>query len=287
MNGKTAVLRDTRGEQRKEEEKDVELVEGWQLHTTLLPSILLMLMSCIEWMNTIGTLLGSVAKLRDKCEDFETGITNSKSAVLRDTRGEHGKEEEDVVTLVERCQLHTIFLPSTLVLLVGKLDGASSWTWWPAKISSKELLQDIQNTGLVADLWRSLLSWIVLRFSVEMEDGDGTSWRQVAQVRGKRAFETHHHSRIWFTFPMCTMSGWPPLQALQSFLDKGASLPPGQSNCPCFCFFCHWLHIYTFDESKEASEIFKRQIKTCEVAMWEKAAVEMIRRLNPHHNSQV
>ena len=60
--------------------------------------------------------------------NFETGITNGKSAVLRDTRGEHGKEEEDVVTLVERCQLHTIFLPSTLVLLVGKLDGASSWT---------------------------------------------------------------------------------------------------------------------------------------------------------------
>ena len=72
--------------------------------------------------------MGSVAKLRDKCEDFETGITNGKTAVLRDTRGEHGKEEEDVVTLVEGCQLHTIFLPSTLVLLVGKLDGASSWT---------------------------------------------------------------------------------------------------------------------------------------------------------------
>ena len=72
--------------------------------------------------------MGSVAKLRDKCEDFETGIMNGKSAVLRDTRGEHGKEEEDVVTLVEGCQLHTIFLPSTLVLLVGKLDGASSWT---------------------------------------------------------------------------------------------------------------------------------------------------------------
>ena len=79
-------------------------------------------------MNTIGTLLGSVAKLRDKCEDFETGIMNGKTAVLRDTRGEHGKEEEDVVELVEGCQLHTIFLPSTLVLLVGKLDGASSWT---------------------------------------------------------------------------------------------------------------------------------------------------------------
>ena len=45
--------------------------------------------------------MGSVAKLRDKCEDFETGITNSKSAVLRDTRGEQRKEEEKDVELVE------------------------------------------------------------------------------------------------------------------------------------------------------------------------------------------
>ena len=33
--------------------------------------------------------------LRDKGVDFETGIMNRKSAVLRDKRGEHGKEEED------------------------------------------------------------------------------------------------------------------------------------------------------------------------------------------------
>ena len=57
---------------------------------------------CIEWINTIGTLLGAVAKLRDKCEDCETGIMNGKSAVLRDTRGEQRKEAEDVdIELVE------------------------------------------------------------------------------------------------------------------------------------------------------------------------------------------
>ena len=57
-----------------------------------------MLMSCIvciEWIITIGTILGAVANLRDKGVDFETGIMNRKSAVLRDKRGEHGKEEED------------------------------------------------------------------------------------------------------------------------------------------------------------------------------------------------
>ena len=26
---------------------------------------------CIEWINTIGTLLGAVAKLKDKCVDYE------------------------------------------------------------------------------------------------------------------------------------------------------------------------------------------------------------------------
>ena len=45
--------------------------------------------------------MGSVAKLRDKCVDCETGITNGKTAVLRDTRGEQRKEEEDDVKLVE------------------------------------------------------------------------------------------------------------------------------------------------------------------------------------------
>ena len=45
--------------------------------------------------------MGSVAKLRDKCEDFETGIMNGKTAVLRDTRGEQRKEEEKDVELVE------------------------------------------------------------------------------------------------------------------------------------------------------------------------------------------
>ena len=59
--------------------------------------------------------------------NFETGITNGKTAILRDTRGEQRKEEEDDVELVEGCQLHTIFLPSTLVLLVGKED-LQDWT---------------------------------------------------------------------------------------------------------------------------------------------------------------
>ena len=43
----------------------------------------------------------AVAKLKDKCVDFETGIMNRKSAVLRDTKGEQRKEEELVEELVE------------------------------------------------------------------------------------------------------------------------------------------------------------------------------------------
>ena len=57
--------------------------------------------ACIEWIDTIGTLLGSVAELRDKCVDCETGNTNGKTAVLRDKRGEQRKEEEDDMELVE------------------------------------------------------------------------------------------------------------------------------------------------------------------------------------------
>ena len=45
--------------------------------------------------------MGSVAELRDKCVDFETGIMNGKTAVLRDTRGEQRKEEEEDQKLVE------------------------------------------------------------------------------------------------------------------------------------------------------------------------------------------
>ena len=46
--------------------------------------------------------MGSVAELRDKCVDFETGIMNGKTAVLRDTRCEQRKEAEDVdIELVE------------------------------------------------------------------------------------------------------------------------------------------------------------------------------------------
>ena len=45
--------------------------------------------------------MGAVANLRDKGVDFETGIMNRKSAVLRDMRGEQRKEEADNRKLVE------------------------------------------------------------------------------------------------------------------------------------------------------------------------------------------
>ena len=63
----------------------------------------------------------------------------------------------------------------------------------------------------------------------------------------------------------CAQLAVGPFADLTIIPRQRSFLTPWAERLSMFLFFCHRLHMFTFDKSKE--EIFKRQIKTCEVAM--------------------